>query len=68
MRLIDEVWDDAPPDTAAKVLQGYVSGLRKALGRDVIGDARAGSTRSRCQTACSTSSASARRGCWWRGC
>ena len=35
-RLIDEVWDDAPPDTAAKVLQGYVSGLRKALGRDAI--------------------------------
>ena len=31
-RLIDELWAQAPTNTAAKGLQGYVSGLRKALG------------------------------------
>ena len=35
-RLIDAVWGDDPPDTATNVLQGYVSSLRKALGRDVV--------------------------------
>jgi len=35
-RLIDGVWDDSPPETAANVLQGYVSGLRKALGKETI--------------------------------
>ena len=36
-RLIDELWGEEPPDTAVKGLQGYVSGLRKALDRaDVI--------------------------------
>lgn len=35
-RLIDAVWDEAPPETAANVLQGYVSSLRKLLGRDVL--------------------------------
>jgi YVTN family beta-propeller protein len=30
-RLIDALWDEAPPATAAKVLQIYVSRLRKAL-------------------------------------
>jgi YVTN family beta-propeller protein len=30
-RLIDEVWGDHPPATAAKVVQVYVSQLRKAL-------------------------------------
>ena len=35
-RLIDELWGDDPPETAANVLQGYVSHLRKALGRDAI--------------------------------
>ena len=35
-RLIDGVWGEAPPETAANVLQGYVSGLRKVLGRDTI--------------------------------
>ena len=35
-RLIDAVWGDHPPDTAANVLQGYVSQLRKALGRDTV--------------------------------
>jgi DNA-binding SARP family transcriptional activator len=32
-RLIDGLWDEAPPDTAANVVQGYVSHLRKLLGR-----------------------------------
>ncbi len=35
-RLIDGIWDDAPPQTAANVLQGHVSQLRKLLGRDTI--------------------------------
>jgi DNA-binding SARP family transcriptional activator len=35
-RLIDAVWADRPPETAANVLQGYVSQLRKALGRDAV--------------------------------
>jgi DNA-binding SARP family transcriptional activator len=35
-RLIDEVWVDDPPDTAANVVQGHVSQLRKELGRDTI--------------------------------
>jgi DNA-binding SARP family transcriptional activator len=35
-RLIDEVWAEDPPGTAANVLQGYVSQLRKELGRDTI--------------------------------
>jgi DNA-binding SARP family transcriptional activator/ABC-type branched-subunit amino acid transport system substrate-binding protein len=30
-RLIDDLWGDAPPATAAKTLQAYVSRLRKAL-------------------------------------
>jgi DNA-binding SARP family transcriptional activator len=36
-RLIDGVWGDRPPETAENIVQGYVSQLRKALGRDVIG-------------------------------
>ncbi len=35
-RLIDAVWGDQPPETAANVLQGYVSQLRKALGKDAV--------------------------------
>jgi DNA-binding SARP family transcriptional activator len=35
-RLIDEVWAEDPPDTAANVVQGYVSQLRKELGRESI--------------------------------
>jgi DNA-binding SARP family transcriptional activator len=35
-RLIDELWGDRPPDTAATAIQVHVSQLRKALGRDVI--------------------------------
>ena len=33
-RLIDELWGDAPPETARSALQVYVAGLRKALGDD----------------------------------
>jgi DNA-binding SARP family transcriptional activator len=33
-RLIDAVWEEDPPDTAAKALQVYVSRLRKLLGRE----------------------------------
>jgi DNA-binding SARP family transcriptional activator len=35
-RLIDDLWAGRPPATAAKVLQTYVSQLRKALGNEVI--------------------------------
>jgi DNA-binding SARP family transcriptional activator/DNA-binding beta-propeller fold protein YncE len=33
-RLIDDLWGDQPPETAANVLQVYVSQLRKRLGAD----------------------------------
>ena len=32
-RLIDDLWSGQPPETAKTALQGYVSRLRKALGR-----------------------------------
>jgi DNA-binding SARP family transcriptional activator/DNA-binding beta-propeller fold protein YncE len=35
-RLIDELWGDQPPETAATAIQVHVSQLRKALGRDAI--------------------------------
>ena len=35
-RLIEDLWAGRPPATGAKVLQTYVSQLRKALGNDVI--------------------------------
>jgi predicted ATPase/DNA-binding SARP family transcriptional activator len=35
-RLIDELWGERPPATAAKVVQAYVSQLRRRLGRDAI--------------------------------
>jgi len=35
-RLIDEVWGDHSPPTAGNVVQGHVSDLRRALGRDAI--------------------------------
>jgi len=35
-RLIDELWGESPPPSAAKLIQGYVSGLRRVLGRDAI--------------------------------
>lgn len=35
-RLIDSLWGDVPPDTAAKALQGHVLALRKLIGRERI--------------------------------
>lgn len=35
-RLVDGLWEEAPPETATKTLQVYVSQLRKALGPDRI--------------------------------
>jgi DNA-binding SARP family transcriptional activator len=35
-RLIDQLWSEEPPETVKVVLQGYVSGLRKALGASAI--------------------------------
>jgi DNA-binding SARP family transcriptional activator/ABC-type branched-subunit amino acid transport system substrate-binding protein len=35
-RLIDELWAGAPPASAAKVVQGYVSQLRRVLPADTI--------------------------------
>jgi YVTN family beta-propeller protein len=35
-RLIDQLWGERPPATAAKTLQGYVSHLRKAIGDEVL--------------------------------
>jgi predicted ATPase/DNA-binding SARP family transcriptional activator len=35
-RLIDDLWGGRPPATARKILQAYVSQLRRALGRDRI--------------------------------
>jgi DNA-binding SARP family transcriptional activator len=35
-RLVDEVWGDPAPPTAANVVQGHISDLRRALGRDAI--------------------------------
>ena len=35
-RLIDELWGERAPATAAKTIQVYVSKLRKALGEGVV--------------------------------
>ena len=35
-RLIDEIWGERPPVSAAKLVQGYVSNLRKALGDGLL--------------------------------
>jgi YVTN family beta-propeller protein len=35
-RLIDELWGERAPATAAKTLQGYISRLRKVLGEEVL--------------------------------
>jgi len=35
-RLIDELWGARPPPTATKIVQTYVSQLRKTLGREAI--------------------------------
>jgi YVTN family beta-propeller protein len=35
-RLIDELWGERPPASAIKIVQGYVSNLRKALGDEML--------------------------------
>jgi DNA-binding SARP family transcriptional activator len=40
--LVDAVWGESPPPSARKVLQAYVSQLRKALGAHRIATSRAG--------------------------
>ena len=35
-RLIDELWGERPPATAGKIVQTYVSQLRRVLGPDAI--------------------------------
>ena len=35
--LIGALWGEAPPDTARKTLQTYISNLRRSLGSEVIG-------------------------------
>ena len=35
-RLIDEIWGEQPPASANKIVQGYVSNLRKALGDGLL--------------------------------
>ena len=34
--LVDGLWGDNPPGSAGNLVQGYVSGLRKALGKEAI--------------------------------
>src|SRR5438067_742292 len=41
-RLVDDLWGDSPPTTAAGVLQNYVSQLRRALGADAVRTAATG--------------------------
>jgi DNA-binding SARP family transcriptional activator/pimeloyl-ACP methyl ester carboxylesterase len=40
--LIDALWGDAPPATARKTLQTYVSNVRRSLGPEVLGTAASG--------------------------
>jgi DNA-binding SARP family transcriptional activator/streptogramin lyase len=40
--LIEELWAGKPPETAAKALQGYISGLRKQLGPETVETVGAG--------------------------
>ena len=35
-RLIDEIWGERPPASANKIVQGYVSNLRKVLGDGLL--------------------------------
>ena len=35
-RLIDEIWGEQPPASANKIVQGYVSNLRKLLGDGLL--------------------------------
>jgi DNA-binding SARP family transcriptional activator len=40
--LIDALWGDAPPASARKTLQTYVSNVRRSLGPEVVGTAASG--------------------------
>jgi len=35
-QLVDGLWGESPPGSAANLVQGYVSGLRKVLGKEAI--------------------------------
>ena len=35
-RLVDALWDDEPPPTAANLVQGHVSHLRRGIGKEAI--------------------------------
>src|SRR5438105_13375910 len=35
-RIVDALWGERPPETAVSALQGYIAGLRKAIGADRI--------------------------------
>ena len=63
-RLIDVLWGEAPPATAAKALQVHISQLRRALGPGSRSSPARRATRSSSSPVGSTSSASSR---WWRG-
>ncbi len=39
-RLVDDIWGDVVPGSARKIVQGYVSGLRKALGSNGLIESR----------------------------
>jgi YVTN family beta-propeller protein len=41
-RLVDEIWGEQPPASANKLVQGYVSNLRKALGGGLLVTERGG--------------------------
>jgi DNA-binding SARP family transcriptional activator/pimeloyl-ACP methyl ester carboxylesterase len=40
--LVDALWGDAPPASARKTLQTYVSNVRRSLGAEVVGTAASG--------------------------
>ena len=57
-RLVDELWGEEPPATAAKLVQGYVHALRKHLDADTLVTRRpaTGCGSSRTSSTCSSSS------------
>ena len=56
--LVDALWGEAPPPSGRKLVQVYVSQLRKALPASIAIGTRVGATRSTCPRSCSTQSAS----------
>src|SRR6185295_12434279 len=38
-RIVDELWGEAPPPTAAKAVQNHVSALRRTLGDSLVTEA-----------------------------